>query len=367
MHDTGYAGSRHPASCILYPASALLCVLCVLCGAVRAGERAEANAGEVELTREGKASIQLAMQYLASRQRADGSFSGSMGETTGIVAAGVLAWMVAGNLPGEGPYGKNVAKGVDYLLASSQASGLLFKGRNDSHVMYHHGMATICLAEVWGHTRDKRIHDKLKNAIELIIRTQNEKGGWRYQPRISDDDLSVSVMELLALRAAKDAGISVPKETIDRAVAYVESCRTEKDSQGLAGFSYQPHGGKKWSTTAAGVMSLMLCGNYKAKDVKDGLEYLVKSREKKEDKEWFMYGHYYGAQAMYQAGSQGDKFRQYWMKWYPDLSQHIIKKQKTSGGERGQYDIDTGYGVWSTGMAVLILGIPYRYLPIYQR
>ncbi|MCY3021941.1 MAG: terpene cyclase/mutase family protein [Planctomycetota bacterium] len=328
---------------------------------------AASNVGEVELTREGKASIQMALQYLAARQRADGSFSGNMGQTTGIVAAGVLAWMVAGNLPGEGPYGKHVAKGVDYLLNSAQPSGLLFKGREDGHVMYHHGLATMCLAEAWGQTRDKRIHDKLKNAIELIVRTQNEKGGWRYQPRVMDDDLSVTVIALLALRAAKDAGIAVPKETIDRAVAYVESCRSEKDNQGLSGFAYQPHGGKKWSTTAAGVMSLMLCGNYKAKDVKDGLEYLVKAREHKEDKEWFVYGHYYAAQAMYQAGAQGEKFHQYWLKWYPGISQDIIKSQKGSGQEHGGFKLDEGYGVWSTGMCVLILGIPYRYLPIYQR
>lgn len=327
-----------------------------------------ANDGEVELTREGKASINMALQHIATRQRADGSFTGGMGQTSGIVAAAVLSWMAAGNLPGEGPYGKQCAKGIDYLLGCAQPSGLLFKGREDRHVMYHHGLAAIALSEAWGHTRDKRIYDKLKNAIELIVRTQNEKGGWRYEPKVSDDDLSVTVMILLALRSAKDSGISVPKETIERAIAYVEKCRTEKDKEGLAGFAYQPGQGKKWSTTAAGVMSLMLCGNYKANSLKDGLEYLVKTREKKEDKEWFVYGHYYGAQAMYQAGGQGEKFRNYWMKWYPDLSSQIIKSQKTSGNERGQYTVDNrDYNVWGTSMCVLILGIPYRYLPIYQR
>jgi hypothetical protein len=326
------------------------------------------NEGEAELSREGKASINMALQFIASRQRADGSFTGGMGQTSGIVAAAVLSWMAAGNLPGEGQYGKQVAKGIDYILSCAQPSGLLFKGRDDQHVMYHHGLATIALAEIWGHTRDKRIYDKLKNAVELIIRTQNEKGGWRYQPKVADDDLSVTVMIVLGLRAAKDAGIAVPKETIDRAISYVERCRTEKDKDGLAGFAYQPGQGKKWSTTAAGVMSLMLCGNYKANALKDGLEYLVKTREKKEDKEWFVYGHYYGAQAMYQAGSQGEKFRNYWVKWYPDLAQQIIKSQKTNGNERGQYTVDNrDYNVWGTSMCVLILGIPYRYLPIYQR
>lgn len=332
-----------------------------------AGAARAANSGEVELTHEGKASIQLAQQWLASQQRADGSFSGGYGQGAGIVASGVLAWMVNGNLPGEGPYGKNVAKGIDYILTCAQPSGLLFKGQQEQHVMYQHGLATICLAEVWGHTQDKRIYDKLKKAIDLIVRTQNDKGGWRYQPKISDDDLSVTVMELLALRSAKDAGIAVPKETIERAVKYVESCRSPKDNEGLAGFSYTPHGQKSWSTTAAGLMSLMLCGHYKANSLKDGLDYLLKTRERKQDTQWFVYGHYYAAQAMYQAGGQGEKFKAYWMKWYPDISKAMISKQAKAGANRGQFNADSGYGVWSTGMCALVLGIPYRYLPIYQR
>jgi hypothetical protein len=346
-----------------------LAIFCALFASISLAPLAHAgNAGEVELTREGKASIQMALQFLASHQRADGSYSGNMGQTTGIVGASVLAFMAAGNLPGEGPYGKQCAKSIDYLLGSAQPSGLLYRGKDSQQVMYHHGLASICLAEAWGQTRDKRIHDKLKNAIELIVRTQNEKGGWRYMPKVGDDDLSVTVMLLLALRSSKDAGINVPKDVIDRAISYVKSCASEKDNEGMSGFAYQPHGGKKWSTTAAGLMSLMLCGQYKEYDMKGALEYLMKTREKKEDKEWFIYGHYYGAQAMYQAGGQNDKFKQYWLKWYPDISNQIVKSQKNTGAERGEYKIDErGYGQWNTAMCVLILGIPYRYLPIYQR
>lgn len=324
-----------------------------------------ANTGEVELSREGKASIQMALQFLAARQRTDGSLSGDQGQTTGIVASAALAWMCQGNLPGEGPYGKNVAKAIDFILNCAQPSGLLFKGQ-DQHVMYHHGFATIALAEAWGQTRDKRIHDKLKNAVELIIRTQNEKGGWRYMPKVADDDLSVTVVILLALRGAKDAGIPVPKETIDRAVSYVMRCKSDKDQAGNEGFAYQPGQGKKWSTTAAGVMSLMLCGNYKPNQLADGLKYLQNGRKNNEDKEWFIYGHYYAAQAMYQCGAN-EKFRELWKNWYPDIAHTLLERQKTSGAERGVFQSDRGPEIWGTSMCVLILGIPYRYLPIYQR
>jgi len=322
-----------------------------------------ANSGEVELSREAKAAIQLAQQYSAAQQRADGCFGSSHSASPGIVAAGVLGWMVSGSLPGEGPYGKQVAKGVDYILSNQQPSGYFCKAGQGT--MYEQGLACICLAEVWGHTQDKRIYDKLKKGIDLIIRCQNEKGGWRYQPKIADDDLSVTVFQILALRAAKDAGIAVPKETIDRALKYVESCRTQKDSSGLSGFSYGPGGSPNFAMTSAGLMSLMLCGKYKASGLKDGLDYLVRAREKKEDSKHGVYGHYYAAQAMYQAGGQGDRFNAYWMKWFPDISKGIISNQTKTGQNRGM--LSSEHGIWGHAMCILTLGIPYRYLPIYQR
>ena len=321
------------------------------------------NAGEVELTREGKAAIDQALQFLANSQRADGSFSGEMGNTTGIVAAGVMGWMVAGNLPGEGPYGKNVAKGIDFIMNCAQPTGFLFKGAGGS--MYHHGLATICLSEAWGQTRDKRIGSVLKKAVDLIVRSQNNAGGWHYQPGMQSFDLSVVVMQLMALRAAKDAGVAVPKETIDRALACVEGLKTQKDAEGLSGFSYSSGGTRTWSTTAAGVASLLLCGDYKASLLKEPLDALMAARERKEDKDNWAYGHYYGMIAMYRAGAQGGKFLDYWKKWYPDVSRDIIAKQVKSGANRGQFPL--GYGVWSTGIGALMLGVPYRYLPIYQR
>lgn len=345
-------------------------LLFVFVAAPRCMAGTNANAGEVELSQQGRASIEQALQYLANNQRADGSFAGELGRTTGIVAAGTLAWMVNGNLPGEGPYGKNVAKGIDFILTYAQPTGLLCKkGEDDGHVMYHHALAELCLAEAWGQTRDKRIGEKLKAAVELQVRAQNRYGGWHYQPAMQSFDLSVVVMQLVALRAAKDAGIAVPKETIERAIACVETCRSKKDAEGLSGFSYSGGGEKSWPMTAAGLMCLQVCGNYKPAALKDGLDYLMKNRERKGDSQGLKpYGHYYAMQAMYQAGGAGGVFLDYWKKWYPDVSKEVIAAQVKSGANRGSFGGGfAGYGVWSTGMCVLMLGIPYRYLPIYQR
>jgi hypothetical protein len=192
---------------------------------------------------------------------------------------------------------------------------------------------------------------------------------WRYQPRVSDADLSVTVMELIALRGAKDAGIAVPKETIDRALQYVASCgsRGTGGEAGESGFGYQPGRGIKWSTTAAGVMCLMLAGHYKAQEVKGCLDYLISGRRGGGDQEWFVYGHYYAAQAMYQVGAQGEQFKKHWLAWYPDIATDLMRRQDKSGTNRGYINVNRSYGTWGTSMCVLILTIPYRYLPIYQR
>lgn len=348
-----------------------VCVLLILAAsrALWAGEPAGGRDGEVELSRQIQASIQLAQHFLAAQQRPDGSFAGNQGESTGIVAAGVLAWMVNGNLPGIGGYGRQVARGIDYLLDNTQPSGLILKGTQDGHAMYHHGLAVLCLAEVYGQTQDKRVYEKLRKAVDLTIRCQNDAGGWRYQPQPdSRGDLSVTVMQLNALRAARDAGIAVPAENIQRAVEYVESCAVKNAEGETRAFAYQPRGDVRWSTTASGVMSLMLCGQYRIERVRPALDELVRVRAKNEDRrEWFVYGAYYAAQALYQAAGQADEYKEAWVKWYGGIAQIVMSEQTTSGPEKGRSRLDQQHGIWSTAMCTLILGLPYRYLPIYQR
>ena len=67
-------------------------------------------------------------------------------------------------------------------------------------------------------TRRPEIREKLQKAVRLIINTQNNEGGWRYQPVRADADLSVTICQINALRAARNAGIFVPKETVDACI-----------------------------------------------------------------------------------------------------------------------------------------------------
>jgi hypothetical protein len=187
--------------------------------------------------------------------------------------------------------------------------------------------------------------------VELIIRTQNAQGGWRYFPRVYDADISVTVMQVLALRAAKDAGINVPIQTINDGVRYVRSCANRD-----GGFGYTPQGASGFARTGAGVISLQVCGEYDAPEVKRGIDYIMKCKGQKPDS-WYSYGHYYAAQAVYQFGGQA------WEEWYPFIRQELISRQATT--RDGSWPSE--YEEYSSAMALLVLSIPYRYLPIYQR
>jgi hypothetical protein len=293
----------------------------------------------------------MAQEWLKRRQKADGSFL--RGQGTGGTSLSILALMVSGSVPGCGPYGEEVAKGVNYLISQAQPSGLIADSNSKGGVMYHHALSTLCLAEVWGMSVRKDIKPVLERAVRLIIRCQNKKGGWRYDPKPKDSDISVTVMQIVALRAAQNAGISVPQHTIDDAVKYVKNCHNKKEK----GFGYNAGGSANIARTAAGVISLQLCGEYHCDEVKTGCEYLSENLDKKEVKH-FYYAHYYAMQAMYQSRRGQD-----WTNWYFKAVKQIMDRQSKSGSSIGGYS----WLVYANGMAILAVGLPYRYLPIYQR
>ena len=109
-----------------------------------------------------------------------------------------------------------------------------YLGAKDGSRMYGHGITTLMLAEMLGMgsdaAQDELIRTKCRKAVELIIRSQkvpkndNNRGGWRYTPDSGDSDMSVTVWQTMALRAAKNAGMDVPREAIDEAVSYIKRC-----------------------------------------------------------------------------------------------------------------------------------------------
>lgn len=276
------------------------------------------------------------------------------------------------------PEGQACGRALRYVVEGIEPDENGYLGRSDRSRMYGHGIITLMLAEMIGHApdeaTDKRMQGMLKGAVQLILRSQQvpkseaNRGGWRYEPSSSDSDISVSVWQVMSLRAAKNAGFEIPKEGIDNAVAYIKrSYRVERDSNGnpkndAAAFSYEPYGGRQtFSTTAAGLLSLQVCGQYDTPEVLGSANWLLKSPPEINEP-WFFYGCYYYAQGMYQRG--GDHAATARQK----TEQTLIAAQSPDGSWYPRNGNEKSAGaVYATSLALLSLSVHHHFLPIYQK
>jgi len=301
-----------------------------------------------ELSPESERAIERGLKYLAAEQHVNGSWGSKY--KAAVTSLGLMAFMLKGHFPKQGKYGRLLDRSVRFLVGRAKEGGGYFGGN-----MYEHGLSTLALSEVWGMTERKELRDTIKQAVLVILKSQASSGGWRYQPIPKDADISVTVMQILALSSAREAGIYVPQKTIDQAVKYVRRLQVRF----TGGFGYTSASSEGFARSAAGVMSLLMCGeDPTGRPVRSGLSYLQKYPKDKFTKvEWYFYGHYYAVQAMYQAGEG------YYQTWYPQIQRALLRKQNSDGSWR-----DSSAGTeGGTAFAILILGVPYRFLPIYQR
>jgi hypothetical protein len=332
-------------------------------GAIGEAASAANNPLENEISPELDRTIAKGLAALARAQNNDGSFGESQfGRGVAVTALACIAFMADGNVPGRGAYGENVSKGLDFILKNCAENGLIATDQANSP-MYGHGFATLFLGEVYGMTQGggdttqaDQVHKALVKAVRLIESTQNDEGGWRYNPVPFDADVSVTICQIMALRSARNAGLEIPKETIDKAVAYVRGCQNPD-----GGFRYQSMAGPSaWPRSAAGVASLYYAGIYDDRAIDRGLKYLFNSgMPGAADTQaiHYFYGQYYAVQAMFLAG--GDS----WAKWWPAVRRELLTAQKNNG----MWDDSSAGNDYGTAMALIILQMPKRYLPIFQK
>jgi len=309
----------------------------------------------VEMTPAARTAIDRGLAYLAREQAPDGSFGADRyGRNAGITALACLAFLADGHLPGRGAYGPQIERGLEFILRNVQETGLI--AADTSHgPMYGHGFAALFLGEIYGMTGDRRVREALIKSIRLIIDSQNREGGWRYHPVPFDADISVTICQIKALRSARNAGIHVPRQTIDRAIAYVRQCQNPADG----GFRYMLNtGGSAFPRSAAGVASLYFAGVYQDEAIQRGLDYMMREKDNVVTRNigHYYYGHYYAVQAMFLAG--GD----YWRAWFPAVRDELVQRQDGEGFWESSHGRPYG-----TAMALIVLETPNRLLPIFQR
>ncbi|WP_417849294.1 prenyltransferase/squalene oxidase repeat-containing protein [Thalassoglobus sp.] len=297
-----------------------------------------------------------ALKWLAERQNEDGTFgtARTSPHQVGVTALCGMAFLASGSVPEAGPYAEHVSKCVQFMLSCSQPNGYLVNTELKTHgPMYGHGFGTMFLAEVYGMSNRDDLRLKLKKAVNLIIATQNPEGGWRYNPVPDDADISVTVCQVMALRAARNAGIAVPKEVIDRAVMYLKKCQNPD-----GGFRYRIFDAaeSKVARSAAALVALYTAGITDDPALQRGFEYLKTKRGLNDDRAYRYYAAYYSAQAYWHSGGED------WSNGFPVLRDRLLDSVNTDHWE------DTAMGnEYATAMALIALQIPNNLVPIFER
>lgn len=328
-------------------------------------------AGFRELDRETLDAIERGVAWLAQEQLGG---SGRWPSTPqryqmSITALAGLALLAHGDTPDSGKYSRQVRRAVEWILDSQRRQskghrwdGLLFDGRDDvfdlreDKAMHGHGFALLFLSEAYGQTREaalrERMHDAIRAACRLTERTITPDGGWFYTPDSPRDEGSVTVTQIQGLRSARNAGISVDASVIERAVNYIKA-------------SQMPDGGVRYTLrwgntsaalTAAGISVLHGAGEYHGEALEKGYAYLRQHLTTDPRQDFFFYTHLYAAQAMFQRGGPE------WANYFPRIRRQLLDLRR--GAPYWESDYGRSYG---TAIALLILQLPLRYLPIFQR
>jgi hypothetical protein len=189
----------------------------------------------------------------------------------------------------------------------------------------------------------------------LTSQKKNPLGAWRYSPDSRDADTSVSGAVFVGLLAARNAGIEVPDESIDRAIAYYAQMTS---ASGEVGYNGMGSFGESLARSSIATLVFSVARRKDLKQYKATIEYLRQRADQPGSGQqgWVEYGRYYEAQALF----QGDVAA--WDRWNRLLVRQMKQAQQADGSFRGQLGSSVG-----TSLSLLALAVNFRFLPIYER
>lgn len=322
-----------------------------------------ARIGEV-VPRDVREMYDRGIQYLVSTQSENGDWTSSGGEQgPGVTGMSLMVLLASGEDPNFGIYSNNVRRALRSIITSQNATtGFL------GNSMYHHGFGMLALAEAYGTVDDRHLWPEGKvvrsigMSLELAVRAaitsqkKNQTGAWRYSPDSTDADTSVSGAVLVGLLAARNAGIEVPDESIDKAISYYQKMTSTSGqvayAGGLGGFD------ESLARISIGTLVYAVARRKDLPQFKATLAYLINKLEfaGPSGHGWMEYQRYYQAQALFQGDVEA------WEKWNKLLVRQLKAAQQPDGSFRGQFG-----GATSTSLSLLALALNYRFLPIYER
>ena len=353
--------------------------------------------------------VDRGLTWLATKQRADGSFDSIDLGQPGVTSFCVMAFLAQGESPIDGKYQQQLSKAIDFIANQQKPNGLIAfsapsevpieraivrhtetpKGAIGRTVVYNHAISALTICEAYGQCspeQSKKLAPVIKRAIAATLemqawgpKSEKDVGGWRYLYRHgadknslkSDSDLSVSGWQLMFLRSARNAGFDVPKESIDNAVKYIENCYLAAENRKVHGYLTNNSTACTRAMAGAGILAMAHAGKHDSEAAIGSGEWILKHDFKDYNNADPVYQdrvsdrYHYGAvvcsQAMFQLGGK------FWKQFFPPLVDTLLANQKADGSWPRDRS-DRRYGnCYSTSLSILSLTVPNQMLPIFQR
>lgn len=315
--------------------------------------------------------VEDGLKWLANHQLPDGSWTLNLaicpacagqcanssnyqsGAPTAATSMALLCFFGSGHTHLKtGPYKQTIKRAIDRLTLAVKI------GRGQCYLppenMYSQGFAVLALAEAYAMTSNRSLRDSLQSATAYLSVSQDPQGGgWRYTPR-QPGDTSASGWQIAALKAAADAGVTIPGTVFDRAGWFLDSVQ---EHGGLA-YGYANRGDGP-VTSAVGLYCRTLLGwESDGFMVRAGLDRLIPAASSQD-----LYFQYYATSLLRKNGGP------LWDTWNADIRDALLKGQAQAGHQKGSWHegftsghaADAGGRFYCTSMAILILESYYRY------
>ena len=329
--------------------------------------------------------VDLGLEWIVRHQREDGGWSLDCAlaccedptkpshfvhqSDTGAVGLALLPLLGAGGTHKDaGPYKDSIDRGLKWLIRHQKRNGDLWVGGSMHTHMYSHAIATMALCEAYGITRDKNLRAPAQKAIVFIQAARATEGrGWRYEPG-DIGDTSVFGWQLMALRSARLAGLSVSKKVIKDCANYLNIAAVDPHDRTV--YAYLSGGGPSPTMTA----EALLCRQYfgwtpQNRELVKGVGLV--SAHLSQSTERNIYYWYYATQLLHNMGGKA------WVAWNGYVRDKLVAMQVGGGGHAsGSWDPsfpeadawgERGGGrLFLTSLSILTLEVYYRYLPLYR-
>jgi len=329
--------------------------------------------------------VQKALKWLVDQQnKRTGNWEAQgQGYPVTMTALSGMALLAEGSTVKQGKYSKNIKMARDWLMARCMTNGMIGNPQipgEAGRYMYGHGFGLLFLSSVYGEEDDvdmrRKLEDILVRAAKFSHDAQTSRGGWGYVSAKDGgnfDEGSVTITQVQGLRAARNAGIKVPKEAIEMAKKYLHDS-TGTDGGVVYSLAHGAGGGGRPALTAAAISCGFSAGDYNSPDVKRWFQFcerqvpLLRGARIGHDE----YTHYYYAQALYMLGDDGygklfpeskAADRLSWKK-YREATFDFLKQTQTGEGYWNGSHVGP---VFATACYLTMMQLDNAALPIYQR